>query len=204
MDLKKFALAAVTLLLPFTLQAADLENGKNLARSCALCHGQYMQGVAGDLYPRLAGLPSGYVENEMLRLKDGRRQAHLPMLITSMVDTMTESDMSDIAAYLEHMSVPTAHRRAIMNAPGNVAAGKAIYEENECWRCHKRDGSGKPKKNIPPLKGQHSSYLLKQMHEFKNIIRIHDDEDEKEDSTFVEISDSMMKDLVAYLSTLDD
>ncbi|HIJ34917.1 MAG TPA: cytochrome C, partial [Gammaproteobacteria bacterium] len=64
MNFKKTLAAAPLLLLPFTLQAADLENGKKLSRSCALCHGQYLQGVAGDLYPRLAGLPSGYVENE--------------------------------------------------------------------------------------------------------------------------------------------
>ncbi len=204
MNLKKLAIAAASMLLPFTLHAADLENGKKLSRSCALCHGQYMQGVAGDLYPRLAGLPSGYIENEMMRLKDGRRQAHLPMLITSMVDMMSENDITDVSAYLEHMPVPSAHRRQIMNTPGDVAAGKKIYEEEECYRCHQKDGSGKPKKDIPPLKGQHSNYLLKQLHEFKEILRIHDGEDEKEDSSFAEMDETMLKNIVAYLSTLDD
>ncbi len=204
MDLKKSLIAVTTLLLPFTLQAADLENGKKLSRSCALCHGQYMQGVAGDLYPRLAGMPSGYIENELLRLKQGRREAHMPMLITSMVDMMTPDDMADISAYLEHMNVPKAHRRQIMNAPGNVAAGKQIFTEEECWRCHKKDGSGNARKEIPPLKGQHSSYLLKQLKDFKAIIRIHDGEDEAEDSSFAEMNETMLRDIVAYLSTLDD
>lgn len=204
MDLKKSLIAAATLLLPFTLQAADLDNGKNLSRSCALCHGQYMQGVAGDLYPRLAGLPSGYVENELQRLKEGRRQAHMPMLITSMVDMMTPSDMNDISVYLEHMSVPVGHQRQIMNSPGNAAAGKSIYIEEECYRCHMKDGSGKAKKDIPPLKGQHTSYLLKQLQDFKAITRIHDGEDEKEDSSFAEMNETMFNDLLAYLSTLDD
>lgn len=204
MDLKKSLIAATTLLLPFTLQAADLENGEKLSRSCALCHGQYMQGVAGDLYPRLAGLPAGYIENELERLKAGRREAHMPMLITSMVDMMTPSDMTDISAYMEHMKVPTAHKRQILQAPGNVAAGKAIFTEEECWRCHKKDGSGNARKEIPPLKGQHTSYLLKQMHEFKALNRIHDGEDELEDSSFAELNETMLKDLVAYLSTLDD
>lgn len=204
MDLKKSLIAAATLLLPFTLQAADLENGKKLSRSCALCHGQYMQGVAGELYPRLAGLPSRYTENELQRLKEGRRQAHMPMLITSMVDMMTPDDMADISAYLEHMTVPAAHRRQIMNAPGNAAAGKEIFIEEECYRCHKKDGSGKARKGIPPLKGQHTSYLLKQLNDFKAIIRIHDGEDEIEDSSFAELDETMLRDLVAYFSTLDD
>ncbi len=204
MVMKKTLLAAATLLLPFSLSAADLENGKKLSRSCALCHGQYMQGVAGDLYPRLAGLPAGYIENELKRLKEGRRQAHMPMLITSMVDMMSHNDMSDISAYLEHMPVPQEHRRQIMNAPGNIAAGKALYKEEECWRCHKKDGSGNARKEIPPLKGQHTSYLLKQLHEFKSLDRIHDGEDTLEDSSFAEFNETMMRDLVAYLSTLDD
>ncbi len=204
MDLKKSLIAATTLLLPFSLQAADLENGKKLSRSCALCHGQYMQGVAGDLYPRLAGLPSGYIENELHRLKEGRRQAHMPMLITSMVDMMSGSDMEDISAYLEHMAVPTAHQRQIMNAPGNAAAGKEIFTEEECWRCHKKDGSGNARKDIPPLQGQHTSYLLKQLKDFKAIVRIHDGEDVAEDSSFVDLDETMLRDLVAYLSTLDD
>lgn len=204
MDLKKSLIAVATLLLPFTLHAADLENGKKLSRSCALCHGQYMQGVAGDLYPRLAGLPSGYIENELQRLKAGRREAHMPMLITSMVDMMSPTDMSDISAYMEHMQVPAAHRRQIMNAPGNAAAGKALFTEEECWRCHKRDGSGNARKDIPPLQGQHSSYLLKQLKDFKSIVRIHDGEDELEDSSFAEMDETMLRDLVSYFSTLDD
>ncbi len=204
MYLRKTLIAAATLLLPFSLPAADLDNGEQVARSCALCHGKYMQGVAGDLYPRLAGLPSGYIENELQRLKKGRRLPHLPMLITSMVDSMSEKDMVDVAAYLEHIKVPVAHQRGIMQAPGNISAGEMIYKENECDDCHQKDGSGKPRKNIPPLKGQHSSYLLKQLQNFKAIDRIHDDEETLEDSSFVDFNETMMRDLVAYLSTLDD
>lgn len=204
MNLKKTLVAASALLLPFTLQAADLENGEKLSRSCALCHGKYMQGVAGDLYPRLAGLPSGYIENELHRLQAGRREAHLPMLITSMVDMMSDDDMADISAYLEHMPVPAAHRRHIPSFPGNSAAGKSIYEGEECHDCHKKDGSGKPRKSIPPLRGQHADYLLKQLYDFKEIIRIHDDEEERDESSFANMTDTMMRDLVAYLTTLDD
>lgn len=204
MNFKKTLAAAPLLLLPFTLQAADLENGKKLSRSCALCHGQYLQGVAGDLSPRLAGLPSGYVENELHRLQEGRRKAHMPMLITSMVDMLSGSDMEDIANYMEHINVPAAHKRSIMQAPGDVAKGKEVYLEEECDGCHNKDGSGKPKKDIPPLRGQHTSYLTKQIEEFKNITRIHDGEDEKEDSSFAEFNQDMVRDLVAYLSTLDD
>jgi cytochrome c553 len=182
-----------------------MENGKELSRTCALCHGKFMQGVAGDIYPRLAGLPSGYTENELQRLKDGRRKAHLPMLITSMVDTMSAADMEDVSVYLEHMTIPTAHVRAIPRPTyGNSAAGKNIYLEEECDGCHKKDGSGKAKKGIPPLKGQHTDYMLKQFEDFKNIARIHDGEDEKDDSSFVDMNPDILRDLVAYISTFDD
>jgi cytochrome c553 len=117
---------------------------------------------------------------------------------------MTPSDMNDISVYLEHMSVPVGHQRQIMNSPGNAAAGQSIYIEEECYRCHMKDGSGKAKKDIPPLKGQHTSYLLKQLQDFKAITRIHDGEDEKEDSSFAEMNETMFNDLLAYLSTLDD
>jgi cytochrome c553 len=128
----------------------------------------------------------------------------MPMLITSMADMLSASDRVDIGAYMEHLAVPAAHRRAILRAPGNSAAGEKVYINEECDGCHEKDGSGNSRKNIPPLRGQHTDYLMKQMHDFKQILRIHDGEEEKDESSFAELDDTMLRDLVAYLSTLDD
>jgi len=54
--------------------AADRE-GRTLAASSASCHGQDGRAVAGELMPRLAGLPQEYLVAQMQAFKSGTRQA---------------------------------------------------------------------------------------------------------------------------------
>ena len=60
--------------LPLSGQAVDLENGEHIARSCALCHGQYGQGTPGPISPRLAGMPQGYLIKQLEHYQNGERK----------------------------------------------------------------------------------------------------------------------------------
>ena len=51
---------------PDTMQARVL--------GCAACHGAQGEGTSNDYYPRLAGKPAGYLYNQLLAFRDGRRK----------------------------------------------------------------------------------------------------------------------------------
>ena len=49
--------------------------GRNLAATCANCHGTLGKGVPEGSLPGLAGLESDYIEAQMKAFKSGERQA---------------------------------------------------------------------------------------------------------------------------------
>ncbi len=65
-----FLLLAVA---PLTAQSADLANGQEINKSCALCHGNIGQGTPGKLSPRLAGIPKDYLVKIIKEYRDGVR-----------------------------------------------------------------------------------------------------------------------------------
>ena len=42
--------------------------------ACASCHGDKGQGTNDDYFPRLAGKPAGYLYNQLVAFRDGRRK----------------------------------------------------------------------------------------------------------------------------------
>src|SRR6202022_3400563 len=42
--------------------------------ACASCHGDKGQGTNDDYFPRLAGKPAGYLSNQLVAFRDGRRK----------------------------------------------------------------------------------------------------------------------------------
>ena len=51
--------------------------------------------------------------------------------------------------------------KATLALPGDIQRGKEAYAE--CQTCHRKDGSGRAKFDIPRLSGQHASVLIKQL-----------------------------------------
>ena len=63
------------------------------------------QGRAGPdgYYPRLAGKPAGYLYNQLLNFRDGRRHYGL---MTRMVDVLSDEYLMDIARHFAAMQAP--------------------------------------------------------------------------------------------------
>ena len=47
-------------------------------QGCTPCHGEQGQGTQNEHFPRLAGKPAGYLFNQLLAFKEGRRK-YAPM-----------------------------------------------------------------------------------------------------------------------------
>jgi Cytochrome c553 len=86
-------------------QAADHPPDTMEARllACAACHGRQGQGTDNDYFPRLAGKPAGYLMNQLVAFRDGRRR-YPPM--NYLLEYISDPYLRQMAEY----SPPCAHR----------------------------------------------------------------------------------------------
>lgn len=192
-----FALAAA---LPFALQAEpDLERGKQLHRQCALCHGQFSQGILGGKYPRMAGMPEYYLLRMIERYKDGTLE-YPAMTVVGGLRNLSQEDTESLVAYISMIDLGSVAPLTIPTAPGDVEEGEETYK-NDCRTCHGRKGEGVSRKESPPLRGQYTEYLARQIEMFKRKQREH--ALDPEDESFADYSDEEIQNILAYISTLE-
>jgi len=212
------------LLLPATLCAleADLQNGQEINEVCAGCHGEHGQGGKEGEYPRLAGQPAAFLVRQLELFRE-RDRPNLAMVEYVDHRQMPDPDIADISAYLASIELPTRlppvdesapeydalerllEARKVMQIPpaeGDVEVGRKLYRK-ECASCHGRDGWGDHKKAVPMLTGQYTNYLWRQVDQYLAGSRIHDPE-APEDRLLAEFTRTELRDIFAYVSTLDD
>jgi cytochrome c553/uncharacterized protein (DUF302 family) len=198
--MRKSLLMLCLILLPLGTQAADLANGKAINKNCALCHGIHGQGTKGKLSPRLAGLPREYLVKAIKDYKNGVRTNFL-MMKTAGIDIMTDADIEDISAYLSQIDLSKSPDYNIIKDGGDTKNGAELYDD-DCKTCHGKDGRGKPKKEAPPLAGQHHEYIEQSIKMFQSKLRLHDND--KEDETFDDYSEKELSNITSHIATLDD
>lgn len=199
-----------------TASAVDVENGSDINQVCAACHGEFGQGGKGGEYPRLAGLPADYIAAQLRKFK-ARERINIPMIPYATDREVPENEVMDISAYLASIQLmnklPEAKEpidaferlqltKRLVNIPrleGDLEAGRKLYKW-DCGSCHGRDGLGKVKFGAPPLAGQYSTYLERQIRHFRTGEREHEDAQ----LYFGNLSDTDIQNMLAYLSVLDD
>ena len=134
--------------------------------ACTACHGE--QGRAGPdgYYPRIAGKPAGYLYNQLLNLRDGRR--HYP-LMTGLLDPLSDSYLLEIAQYFSKLEVPYPAPVATTAQPAALQRGQALATRGDgarnipaCVQCHGKALTGVAP-NIPGLLGLPRDYLNAQL-----------------------------------------
>ena len=102
----KFALITAILLSSIGLaQAASAEKGQTLVEraNCASCHGAGLNAPILPAYPKLAGQYSDYLYYALKAYKVGNGNAQYGRnnaIMGSQVQTFSDADMQDIAAYI--------------------------------------------------------------------------------------------------------
>lgn len=200
----------------------DLMTGKDINGVCAGCHGEFGQGGKNGEYPRIAGMPRAYLFKQV-KLFQRNTRPNLPMLEHVHERQLSDQEILDISAYLARIQLATrqvpmeesdpkfnAYERLmeskrVVQIPiydGDKENGRKIYEK-DCKSCHGKDGWGNADKNVPQLAGQYTEYLLRQIDKFNRKIRVHD-WDDPEDEMFKDYSAEQIRDMMAYLSIVDD
>jgi cytochrome c553 len=134
--------------------------------ACAACHGRQGEGTKNDYFPRLAGKPAGYLMNQLVAFRDGRRR-YPPMnyLLEYIPDSYLQK-MADYFAALRPTPVPQTVAAA---SPALLARGRSLATEGDpahgvppCAGCHGPALTGM-EPGIPGLTGLHASYISAQL-----------------------------------------
>jgi cytochrome c553 len=191
---------ALSGLVSFTANAADIEAGKAKSAVCAACHGADGNS-ANAAWPSLAGQHATYIYKQLQDFKEGRRN---DATMAGMVALLNDEDMKNVAAYFE-----SQQPKAVAFDPDMIEMGENIYRGGitetsvaACMSCHSPSGKGNGPAGWPSLKGQHPEYLVLQMQNFKQGLRTNDS-GEMMRNVVVRMSDREMKSVAAYIAGIE-
>ena len=201
---------------PVALDATlyDPDNAADIQEICAGCHGVFGEGGGDGTYPRLAGMSADYLADQLRAFKS-RERVNIPMAPYATERELPEEDIRDITIFLSRIELLSAmpdlpedtggyERLMIAKRVFNVAAvdgdvsrGRALFETS-CRRCHGEDGLGRRK--TPPLAGQYTVYLRRQIDLFLGGKRSH----RNVDKYFRRLESDDLDNLFAFLAAVDD
>jgi cytochrome c553 len=160
----------------------------------------WYQGTLGGKYPRVAGMNEKYLAKVLQRYKEGKGH-HFAMTVVGGLRTLPDEDIDKLAAYIADIDLAEKWPMNIPTASGNAEEGQDTYMD-DCKTCHGRKGEGKASKESPPLRGQYTEFLQRQIELFKKKDRHH--AEDPDDETFDEYDAEQIQNILAFISTLDD
>ena len=114
-------------------------------QACTTCHGAEPSGgrTANEVYfPRIAGKPVGYLYNQLLNFRDGRR--HYGLMV-GMVEYLSDDYLLEMAQYFAQLDVPYPAPAPLKAgvSPATLAMGKTLVFQGDkargipaCTACH--------------------------------------------------------------------
>src|SRR3984885_1989061 len=136
--------------LPFaggrTQGAADRAPDKIAARvlACASCHGAQGEGTGDVYFPRLAGKPAGYLYNQLIAFRDGRRR-YPPM--NFLLEFLPDAYLKEISEYFASLRPPFPQSEAPTVSNAVLARGESLVK------------NGDPRQGVPPCSACHGPNL---------------------------------------------
>lgn len=171
-----FTLAALPLSAPAQPAAPDRipDTMEERVAACIGCHGEAGRGVEKVYFPRLAGKPAGYLYNQLVAFRDGRRK-YVPMnyLLAYLPDAYLFKMAEHFAAQNPPpLAQPPVKAAAQLLRDGQriVSAGVPAKRLPACVACHGADLAGR-EPGIPGLLGLRADYVSAQLGAWRYGIR---------------------------------
>jgi cytochrome c553 len=155
---------------PTTASTAAVEQAPDTMQArvmgCAACHGAHGEGTGNDYYPRLAGKPAGYLYNQLLAFRDGRRN-YPPM--NYLLAYLPDAYLKEIADYFAAERPPFPSNAPVTVNAATLAFGKTLVTTGDvlrkipaCVACHGAALTGM-EPGVPGLLGVRATYLSAQL-----------------------------------------
>lgn len=138
--------------------------------ACAGCHGQEGKSTPSGFFPRIAGKPAGYLYNQLLNFREGRRTYPL---MTYLVEHLSDDYLKEMAEYFASLDLPydppprpQASAAELERGQQLVLKGDAGRKILACVQCHGENLNGRAP-SIPGLLGLPRDYVVAQLGAWK-------------------------------------
>jgi cytochrome c553 len=109
-------------------------------QACTACHGKEGRATRDGYFPRIAGKPAGYLYNQLVNFRDGRRRN---AAMTHLIEHMSDDYLREIADHFASLDLPYPPPRAEDRAQPGQARGEALVQQGDtaqrvpaCVACH--------------------------------------------------------------------
>jgi cytochrome c553 len=166
--------AAALMLLPAAAQTVSIDAMEERVAACTACHGKEGRAAADGFYPRIAGKPAGYLYNQLINFREGRRQ--WPLMIY-MVDHLSDAYLLEMSQYFSQIKLPYPPPQQVDVPPSVMERGRQLVVSGDpskgvpaCASCHGAKLTGM-EPAIPGLLGLPRDYLNAQFGAWKQGTR---------------------------------
>jgi cytochrome c553 len=164
---------AATLLVLAALQAARAAPASvavpdTLAQrmqACTICHGKEGRATPLGYFPRIAGKPAGYLFQQLLNFRDGRRRN---ATMANLLEPLSDEYLREIAEHFAALDLPYAPPPPVQAPATVLARGEALARRGDaslglpaCVQCHGEALTGVAPA-IPGLLGLPRDYVASQ------------------------------------------
>jgi cytochrome c553 len=136
------------------------------ALACTGCHGKQGRAAPDGYYPRLAGKPPGYLYNQLLNFRDGRRDYGL---MSELIAPLSDAYLKELAGHFGALDLPypppqqpTLLAAELAAAEQLIRSGDAARKLPACVACHGERLTG-TQPAVPGLLGLSRDYLNGQL-----------------------------------------
>ena len=156
---------------PLVAQAADKAQGmETRVLACIACHGKEGRATPEGYFPRIAGKPAGYLYQQLLNFRDGRRS--YPQM-GYLIAHLTDDYLREMAEHFAALEVPYTPPPAPQAPSATLERGRALVQHGDtardipaCVQCHGQAMTG-VQPFIPGLLGLPRDYLNSQLGAWK-------------------------------------
>lgn len=138
--------------------------------ACTVCHGKEGRATPDGYFPRIAGKPAGYLANQLLNFRDGRRS--YPQM-SYLIEHLTDDYLREMAEHFAALDVPYPAPPPPQAAPAVLERGRQLVHQGDaarnvpaCVACHGAAMTGVAP-SIPGLLGLPRDYLNSQLGAWK-------------------------------------
>ena len=138
--------------------------------ACTVCHGKEGRATPDGYFPRIAGKPAGYLANQLLNFRDGRRS--YPQM-TYLIEHLTDDYLREMAEHFAALDLPYPPPPAPQAPAAVLEQGRKLVQVGDvarnipaCVACHGAAMTGVTP-FIPGLLGLPRDYLNSQLGAWK-------------------------------------
>jgi cytochrome c553 len=168
------AATLLALLAPAAAPAQPVDMEKRVA-PCMACHGEQGRATRDGYYPRIAGKPAGYLYNQLVNFRDGRREQY-PLMIYTVLH-LSDDYLLQMARFFAEQDLPYPAPQAPAVSAATLERGRTLALRGDpgrripaCAACHGERLTGVAPA-VPGVLGLPRDYINAQFGAWRNGTR---------------------------------